>query len=113
MVGSTRGTTSLPRADHRFNIESSVAVAGNIAYFNQSGGLLQGWDLTPVLNGTGQPNRVFRFWDGDDSDSIREFGLDVVTALCEDLLKNGAPGLHFFTLNQAALTKAIWQRLHL
>ena len=50
---------------------------------------------------------------GDDSDSIREFGLDVVTALCEDLLKNGAPGLHFFTLNQAALTKAIWQRLGL
>ena len=48
---------------------------------------------------------------GDDSESIREFGLDVVTALCEDLLKNGAPGLHFFTLNQAALTKAIWQRL--
>jgi methylenetetrahydrofolate reductase (NADPH) len=50
---------------------------------------------------------------GDDSDSIRAFGLDVVTALCEDLLKNGAPGLHFFTLNQAALTKAIWQRLGL
>ena len=48
---------------------------------------------------------------GDDSDSIRAFGLDVVTALCEDLLKNGAPGLHFFTLNQAALTREIWQRL--
>ena len=50
---------------------------------------------------------------GDDTESIREFGLDVVSALCEDLLKNGAPGLHFYTLNQAALTKAIWQRLGL
>mgnify|MGYP006274026989 CR=1 FL=1 len=50
---------------------------------------------------------------GDDSDSIRAFGLDVVTALCESLLKNGAPGLHFYTLNQAALTKTIWQRLNL
>jgi methylenetetrahydrofolate reductase (NADPH) len=50
---------------------------------------------------------------GDDTESIRAFGLDVVTALCEDLLKNGAPGLHFYTLNQAALTRAIWQRLGL
>ena len=49
----------------------------------------------------------------DDAESIRAFGLDVVTALCEDLLKNGAPGLHFYTLNQAGLTKAIWQRLGL
>jgi methylenetetrahydrofolate reductase (NADPH) len=48
---------------------------------------------------------------GDDAESIRAFGLDVVTALCEDLLKNGAPGLHFYTLNQATLTTAIWQRL--
>jgi methylenetetrahydrofolate reductase (NADPH) len=48
---------------------------------------------------------------GDDAESIRAFGLDVVTALCEDLLKNGAPGLHFYTLNQSALTTAIWQRL--
>jgi methylenetetrahydrofolate reductase (NADPH) len=48
---------------------------------------------------------------GDDSDSIRAFGLDVVTELCEGLLKNGAPGLHFYTLNQAGLTTEIWQRL--
>jgi len=50
---------------------------------------------------------------GDDTESIREFGLDVVTDLCERLLKNGAPGLHFYTLNQAGLTTAIWQRLSL
>ncbi|WP_313953368.1 methylenetetrahydrofolate reductase [NAD(P)H] [Accumulibacter sp.] len=50
---------------------------------------------------------------GDDSASIRAFGLDVVTRLCERLLASGAPGLHFYTLNQDALTSTIWQRLQL
>ena len=50
---------------------------------------------------------------GDDVVSIRAFGLDVVTRLCEDLLEGGAPGLHFYTLNQAALTATIWRRLGL
>jgi methylenetetrahydrofolate reductase (NADPH) len=48
---------------------------------------------------------------GDDSASIRAFGLDVVTQLCERLIAGGAPGLHFYTLNQATPTMAIWQRL--
>ncbi|HJU70674.1 MAG TPA: methylenetetrahydrofolate reductase [NAD(P)H] [Paucimonas sp.] len=50
---------------------------------------------------------------GDDSASIRDFGLDVVATLCERLLAGGAPGLHFYSLNQAAATTAIWQRLGL
>lgn len=50
---------------------------------------------------------------GDDKESIRAFGLDVVTALCERLLASGVPGLHFYTLNTAGATKAIWQRLKL
>jgi len=50
---------------------------------------------------------------GDDVESIRSYGLDVVSALCEQLLAQGAPGLHFYTMNQAALTTAIWQRLGL
>lgn len=49
----------------------------------------------------------------DDSASIRAFGIDVVAALCDKLLAAGAPGLHFYTLNQAALTTEIWQRLGL
>jgi methylenetetrahydrofolate reductase (NADPH) len=49
----------------------------------------------------------------DDAASIRAFGLDVVTALCAKLLAAGAPGLHFYTLNQAALSTEIWQRLKL
>ena len=48
---------------------------------------------------------------GDDLDSIRAFGLDVVTALCERLIAGGAPGFHFYTLNRAGPTVAIWQRL--
>lgn len=50
---------------------------------------------------------------GEDLTSIRAFGLDVVTALCDDLLRQGAPGLHFYTLNQAGPTSTIWQRLGL
>lgn len=48
---------------------------------------------------------------GDDSASITAFGLDVVAELCDRLLKAGAPGLHFYTLNSATLTTRIWQRL--
>jgi methylenetetrahydrofolate reductase (NADPH) len=48
---------------------------------------------------------------GDDSASIKAFGLDVVTSLCERLLAGGAPGLHFYSMNQAAATTAIWSRL--
>ena len=50
---------------------------------------------------------------GDDSESVQAFGLDVVTQLCERLLAGGAPGLHFYTLNQSAPTLAIWKRLGL
>lgn len=48
----------------------------------------------------------------DDNASIQAFGLDIVTDLCERLLKAGAPGLHFYTLNSANLTSTIWQRLN-
>ena len=50
---------------------------------------------------------------GDDRASIRSFGLDVVTDLCDRLLSQDAPGLHFYTLNMAGLTTTIWQRLGL
>ncbi len=50
---------------------------------------------------------------GDDIASIRAFGLDAITALCDRLLTQGAPGLHFYTLNQAGAVSTIWQRLGL
>lgn len=48
---------------------------------------------------------------GDDAEAIRAFGLEVVTRLCERLLAGGAPGLHFYSLNQAAATLAICRNL--
>lgn len=48
---------------------------------------------------------------GDDSASIKAFGLDVVTQLCEQLRAGGAPGLHFYTMNQAGATVEICKRL--
>ncbi|HSD00185.1 MAG TPA: methylenetetrahydrofolate reductase [NAD(P)H] [Casimicrobiaceae bacterium] len=50
---------------------------------------------------------------GDDSASIRAFGLDVVTRMCATLIERGAPGLHFYTLNQVTLTASIWRALGL
>lgn len=49
----------------------------------------------------------------DDTASIKAFGIDFVAGMCDKLLRGGAPGLHFYTLNQAGLTTAIWQRLGL
>ncbi|MDL2284032.1 methylenetetrahydrofolate reductase [NAD(P)H] [Oxalobacter sp. OttesenSCG-928-P03] len=48
---------------------------------------------------------------GDDLDSLRDFGLDVVTRLCEQLLAGGAPGFHFYSLNQAGPVEALCERL--
>ncbi len=50
---------------------------------------------------------------GDDRAAIREFGIDVLTRLCLRLLECGAPGLHFYTLNQAEATLAICENLDL
>ena len=47
----------------------------------------------------------------DDADSLFAFGADVVTSLCSRLLESGAPGLHFYTLNQSKATSEIWRRL--
>jgi len=50
---------------------------------------------------------------GDNRDSILAFGEEVVTEMCQALLDAGAPGLHFYTMNQAGPSKAIWQNLGL
>jgi len=51
------------------SIENSVAMHGDVAYFANSGGLVQGWDLGPLLRGEGTPAQTFRFWTGDDTDA--------------------------------------------
>lgn len=50
---------------------------------------------------------------GDNRDSILAFGEEVVTEMCQALLDAGAPGLHFYTMNQAGPSKAIWKNLGL
>ena len=65
--------------------------------------------------GTELPRWMRRKFEGlsDDTESIRAFGLDVVSALCERLLAGGAPGLHFYSMNQSVLTLEIGHRLGL
>ena len=65
--------------------------------------------------GTELPRWMRRKFEGlsDDTESIRAFGLDVVSALCERLLAGGAPGLHFYSMNQSVLTLEIGRRLGL
>ena len=50
---------------------------------------------------------------GDDEGSIREFGIEVVTQLCQTLLDSGAPGIHFYTMNQSQPTLQICKNLGL
>lgn len=50
---------------------------------------------------------------GDDQESIRKFGIEVVTQLCQTLLDSGAPGIHFYTMNQVDPTREICRNLDL
>jgi hypothetical protein len=54
--------------DDEVSIENSVAFRGGIVYFANSGGLVQGWDISDLLEGGTTYRRVFRFWTGDDTD---------------------------------------------
>lgn len=48
---------------------------------------------------------------GDDTDSIKDFGAEFVTSMCQKLLDMGAPGLHFYTMNQTEASLRIWNNL--
>lgn len=54
--------------DRQVSIENSVAMSGSVVYFANSGGLVQGWDVAPLDDGR-EPERVFRYWVGDDTDA--------------------------------------------
>ena len=68
-VPSWDGRLLAARQDRAFSIESSVAYHRGIAYFANSAGLVQGWDVRPTLRRGAPPRRVFRFWMGDDTDA--------------------------------------------
>ncbi len=64
-------TSALSGSGSRVNdvsIENSVAISGNTLYFTNSGGLVQGWDISGLAEGR-DPERTFRFWTGDDTDA--------------------------------------------
>ncbi|THB70040.1 MAG: methylenetetrahydrofolate reductase [NAD(P)H] [Gammaproteobacteria bacterium] len=50
---------------------------------------------------------------GDDMESLKAFGIEVVTSMCDTLLNQGVPGLHFYTMNQANTVISIWENLGL
>ena len=50
---------------------------------------------------------------GDDAESQKELGIEIATRQAEELLNNGIPGIHFYTLNKAEATKRIWENLGL
>jgi outer membrane protein assembly factor BamB len=54
--------------DRQVSVENSVAISGDVVYFANSGGLVQGWDISGLGDGE-TPERVFRFWNGDDTDA--------------------------------------------
>jgi outer membrane protein assembly factor BamB len=58
----------LQQVDWDYSVENSVAIYENVAYFANSSGLVQGWDLSGLKDGVA-PTRVFRFWTGDDVDA--------------------------------------------
>ena len=105
-----------------YNVDAYFAFVDNVRKLGVTVPIVAG--IMPITNYT----QLLRFSDmcgaeiprwvrlklasfGDDSASIKAFGLDVVTGLCEKLLAGGAPGLHFYSMNQVAPTAAIWQRL--
>ena len=58
----------LEEVGNNVSIENSVAISGNTLYFANSGGLVQGWDISQLAKGV-KPQRIFRFWAGDDIDA--------------------------------------------
>ena len=68
-----------------------------------------------LLSGASLPEPLVRRLRAveDDPEAVRRVGVEVATALCEELLARGAPGLHFYTLNRSTATREIYRALGL
>lgn len=92
------------------SIENSVAVSGNIMYFANSGGLVQGWDIGGLDEGE-TPERVFRFWTGDDTDAslvIDEAGMLYVAVEYERGNARSHEVGQIMKLNPSSETPLVW-----
>lgn len=76
--------------DDNVSIENSVAFHDGVAYFANSGGLVQGWDVSDVLAGGERHERVFRFWTGDDTDASIVIGGDGYLYVASELERYNA-----------------------
>ncbi|KNZ32242.1 MAG: 5,10-methylenetetrahydrofolate reductase [Methylibium sp. NZG] len=95
--------------DETRKLGASVPVVPGIMPFHNYGRIAQ----FAARDGIEIPRWVAMKMEGylDDSASIRAFGIEVVTKLCERLIAGGAPGIHFYTMNQSAVTLEICRRL--
>ena len=99
-------------SDTDVSIENSVAVYGNTVYFSNSGGLVQGWDLTPLRTG-GAPQRVFRYWTGDDTDAsivIDEEGMLYIGVEYERLNERSRAVGQIVKLDPSRADPLVWKR---
>jgi outer membrane protein assembly factor BamB len=98
--------------DTDVSIENSVAVYNNTVYFSNSGGLVQGWDLTPLRTG-GAPQRVFRYWTGDDTDAsivIDEEGMLYLGVEYERLNERSRAVGQIVKLDPTRADPLVWKR---
>ena len=76
--------------DTEVSIENSVAFHDGVAYFANSGGLVQGWDISRVLEGGAKARRVFRFWTGEDTDASVVIDEEGALYVASELERRGA-----------------------
>lgn len=92
------------------SIENSVAVSGETVYFANSGGLVQGWDLSGLDEGI-EPERIFRYWVGDDVDAtivVDDEGFLYVAAEFERATGRSAEVGQLVKLDPAADDPLVW-----
>jgi outer membrane protein assembly factor BamB len=100
--------------DTEVSIENSVAISGNTLYFANSGGLVQGWDISGMIDGSGRPpTRTFRFWTGEDTDGsvvVDEQGKLYVGSEWERHNARGAQVGQMMKLDPAAPNPLVWSQ---
>jgi outer membrane protein assembly factor BamB len=78
--------------DGEVSIENSVAFRDGVVYFANSGGLVQGWDMSEILDGGDRFRRVFRFWTGEDTDASLVLDDDGYIYVASELERYSARG---------------------